>query len=297
VPQFYLRYFATESSRRTDQPQVWIFSKDDAGGDEKLTHVRNVCGKRYLYSPMQPDGDRNWDLDAKLDDIESILGGLWPKLANGMVPLDDGPIRKGLALFVAIMHLRNPEVRKGVEHIHSLLVKLYESAPKLPDTTPAIDAIEINGEVHKVKFEGWHNYREWSKDDHDRFFAHIIQSEAIHIAKILLHKRWSIVLADADTFITSDRPVSIHHADRQVVGFDTAGGVICFPLSPTRLLIMDDLHNEPANQCYPLQKSNIGGFNNLIWRGGSRFMITGRSVPEVLTELLAFEELVVGADK
>jgi hypothetical protein len=58
VPQFYLRYFATPNTRHSDEPQVWIFSKDPGDGDETLTNIRNVCGKRYLYSPIQPRGDR-----------------------------------------------------------------------------------------------------------------------------------------------------------------------------------------------------------------------------------------------
>lgn len=63
VPQFYLRCFATPESRGTKTPQVWIFSKHDEDGDERLTHVRNVCGRRYLYTPVDTDGQRKWDLD------------------------------------------------------------------------------------------------------------------------------------------------------------------------------------------------------------------------------------------
>lgn len=293
MPQFYLRYFATDETRDTRQPQVWIFSRDEADGEEKLTHVRNVCGKRYLYSPVQLDGLRNWDLDEKLDDVESVLSSLWPQLASDMVRLDDGAIRKGLALFVAIMHLRNPHVRKGVERIHSQLVQLYESVPNLDDGRTTI-AVEIGGRKYTLAPEGRHQYRAWSKDDHDRFFAYIVQSEAVHIAEILLLKRWSVVFANVDTFITSDRPVSIQHPDQNTAGFATSGALIFFPLSPKRLLIMDDLHNEPPNQYYPLQEVNAGGFNLAIWRGGSRFMITGRPVHEVLSELVQFEAWISG---
>jgi uncharacterized protein DUF4238 len=66
VPQFYLRYFATKETRDSDQPQVWIFSKDHTDSDETLTNVRNVCGKRYLYSPVQPTGNElgTWTNDS-----------------------------------------------------------------------------------------------------------------------------------------------------------------------------------------------------------------------------------------
>lgn len=290
VPQFYLRYFATSETRDSDQPQVWIFSRDPADGDEVLTNVRNVCGKRYLYSPVEADGNRSWELDRQLDGLESTLGAVWPALAEGNASLEDAALRKGLALFVAVMHLRNPEVRRAVEVIHHQLIELYESGPRLSDGTPALESMEINGQVHQVKLDGWQDYRSWGKSDHDRFFVHVVQSEAIHIAEMLLAKRWSIVCAETDTFITTDKPVAVQHQSRPKAGFGTAGTIVTFPLGPRRLLVMDDMHQEPANQHYPLKHSNAGAFNLSLWRNGSRFMITGRPVPDVLNELLAFND-------
>jgi hypothetical protein len=67
-----------------------------------------------------------------------------------------------------------------------------------------------------------------------------------------------------DTFITSDRPVSIHHPDRQTAGFGTADGMIFFPLSPTRLLIMDDRR-------MPSSKMTISAKRGVTFRQCSRF--------------------------
>lgn len=285
VPQFYLRHFATPSSRNTNSPQVWIFSKEPADGDEKLTHVRNVCGKRYLYSPMQTDGERSWALDERLDHLESLLGAVWPELAEGFAPLDDEAWRKGIALFVAVMHLRNPEVRHTVEEIHRQLVSFYQSGPLLADGTPNVNSFEFKGRVLDVDLTGWHEYRRWTKHDHDRFFAHFVQAEATHFAKLLLPKRWSVVFSELDAFITTDKPVAIQHQSRQTFGFGTSGSIVTFPLSPRRLLVMDDMHTEPSNQYYPLSEPHAGALNYSVWRGASRFLITGRSVEEVLAEI------------
>jgi hypothetical protein len=133
VPQFYLRYFATMATRNKDCPQVWIFSKDPADGDEKLTNIRNVCGKRYLYAPVQVNGERDWSLDKRLDDLESSLGQVWSELAEDYVDFSDPELRKGLAQFIAVMYLRNPETRIEVEQLHSELVAFFENAPKCPD--------------------------------------------------------------------------------------------------------------------------------------------------------------------
>lgn len=285
VPQFYLRYYATSESRTSKQPKVWIFSKDEGDGDEKLTSVRNVCGQRYLYSPMLETGDRDWALDDLLNELESGLGSIWPALVERYVALDDPHVRKAVALFVAATHLRNPDVRAQVERMHSTLVKIYEGAPMLADGTPDIEGIEINGKCHPVSTDGWHRYRTWGKDDHDRFFADIVRSEAIRTAQHLMEKRWSVVFAQEDTFITTDKPVGLQHDGQEKFGMQTEGTIVTFPLSPRRLLVLDDLHAEPANQYYPLADGAGAAFNLTIWRSARRFLITGRSVPEVLEEM------------
>lgn len=289
VPQFYLRYYATPESRTSKQPKVWIFSKDEGDGDEKLTSVRNVCGQRYLYSPMLETGGRDWALDDLLNELESGLGSIWPALVERYIALDDPHVRRAVALFVAVTHLRNPDVRAQVEQMHSTLVKIYEDGPMLADGTPDIAGIEINGKYHPVSTNGWHQYRTWGKDDHDRFFVDIVRSEAIRTAQHLMEKRWSVVLAEEDTFITTDKPVGLQHEAREKFGIQTEGTIVTFPLSPRRLLVLDDLHAEPANQYYPLAEGAGAAFNFTIWRSARRFLITGRSVPVVLEEMLSLD--------
>ncbi len=212
---------------------------------------------------------------------------VWPDLAEDYVNLADQPLRQGLSLFVAVMHLRNPEVRSEVEQIHRKLVDVYESAPKLPDGTPNIDAIEISGQPQPFEGTDWHEYRSWAKHEHDRFFANVVRSEVTRIANHLLQKRWSVVFATEETFITSDKPVAMHHQGKVRFGFATQGTIVTFPLSPTRMLVLDDMHNEPTNQYYPLKGGSGASFNFTTWRNASRFLITGRSVPDVLEEMLA----------
>lgn len=288
VPEFYLRYFATSNSRGTKRPQVWIFSKDASDGDEFPTNIRNVCGKRYLYALIEQDGSRNWELEDQLEMLEATLGQVWKELAEGFVSLDDSAIRKGVSLFVAVMHLRNPDTRRMVEMIHQKLVVFLANMPGRPDGTPALDHVEIGGRRFPVAVEGWHEFRSWGKNDHDKFFVSIVRSEAIQIAEMLMKKRWSIVCAETDVFVTSDKPVAVQHLSRDVAGFGTPEGIVTFPLGPRRLLVMDDMHDEPENRYYPLHQSNAGAFNLGIWRNGSRFMITGRPVEEVLTEICAW---------
>jgi hypothetical protein len=290
VPQFYLRYFATADTRHSDAPKVWIFSKNAEDGDEKLTSVRNVCGQRYLYSPRLASGDRDWALEDRLNNVENLLGAIWSDLATSFLDLADEHLRKALALFVAVTHMRHPATRLQLMKLHGDLVALYETGPMHPDGTPDVDSVEINGKLFELDRTGWHDFRNQGKDGHDRAFAKAVRSEAGKMAKVLLGKRWSVLCSENEAFVTSDKPVALSHLERQRFGYGTQGVIVSLPLSPTRLLVMDDRHSEPANQYYPLDSRTAGDINLTTWRAATRFLITGRPVPDVLAELVALED-------
>jgi hypothetical protein len=147
VPQFYLRYFATPETRDSKTPQAWIFSKDASDSDYAPTSVRNVCGKRYLYAPKDHKGNRNWDVDDQMGDLETVLGQIWPELATGYVNLDDVSIRKAVSLFISVMHFRHVDNLREVEKLHAQLVALYEAGPLKNDGTPAVDSFEVDGRL------------------------------------------------------------------------------------------------------------------------------------------------------
>ncbi len=218
------------------------------------------------------------------------MGRIWPAVATDFVDLSDSTLRKSLALFASTLYLRHPDMRKQVERIHSDLCALIESAPKRDDGLPAVEAIKLNGRAHPVDVRDWPSYKASTKDDHDRAFARTVRAEATQLAEIFLRKRWSVLLADEEVFITSDKPVSMHHEHRETYGFDTEGTLVAFPLSPTRVLLLDDLIEEPANQYYPLANGNPAPVNMMIWRGAARFLITGRPVTDVLEEFNALAD-------
>ncbi len=286
VPQFYLKCFSTPETRKTKNPKAWIFSKNSEDGGPSLTNIRNICAKRYLYSPISADGQRDWELESKLNGLESLLASIWPSIAEGFIDLQNESIRKSIALFVSVMHLRHPDGLKEATELHHHLVQIIKEAPKKVDGTPEISFVQVNGESHEFDTSDFQDYYDWSGNDHHRFFVSTIHSEAKFLAKILLKKRWSVIFSDTPVFVTSDRPVEKQHQTKKTFGFGTEGTIISFPLSPTRLLIMDDKHGEPASQYYPLKNNDDAGpFNLLIWRNGSRFMISPRNIDEVLAEI------------
>jgi len=285
VPQFYLRGFATPETRCAKEAQVWILSRRDSDGIEQLTNVRNVCAKRYLYAPKDRSGERSWESDDRLKCIETLLAPMWRAVSEDFIALDDDSFRKALALFAASMTLRHPDRIEEVSVLHSKIVEQFDSAPKHSDGTPAVNSLLHRGKEHRLNTSGWNEYKTWGKNDHHRFFANSISTQTGNLAKLLLQKRWSVIFSETDQFVTSDRPVAIQNHSARSFGFETPGTIVFFPLSPRRMLAMDDTHEEPANQYYPMNPNSIGAFNYGTWHTTARFLITGRSIKEVLEEM------------
>lgn len=289
IPRFYLRAFATADCAGPRNPKVWIFSKHEIGGDPVLTNIRNVCARRYLYSPKQSDGQRDWNLELKLGELESTLAGIWPAASADFLDLGDPSVRKALALFVAVTWLRHPDKLTLVARMHGDLVTIFESAPKDGAGNPHVIAV-VKGEEHRIDTSGWEQYRQWDNDDHHRFFADQLEREATHLAEFLLSKRWSVVFAESPLFITSDKPVAKVHQKRETFGFGTRGTIVSFPLSPSRVLLMDDNHAEPAHQYYPLLAGDPAALNFTTMRNAETFIISPRPVDDVLREIVQYAD-------
>jgi len=244
VPQFYLRYFSTPETKDRKYPQVWIFSKDRKAGEPKLTSIRKICATSNLYSPLSDSGDRDYSVEKTIGNLEYLVSQIWPILASDFVDFErNTSVKKGVSLFLAIMYLRHPSVNRQGEYIHGQMVEWYDKLPKDHLGRPCIKEIEMNNEVRKVDISDWFNYKNWKKNDHHKFFTDSIKSQAIFLAEIFLKKRWSVIFSKDPVFITSDKPLSKHHESRETFGFATEGTFINFPLSPTRLLVMDDKYN------------------------------------------------------
>jgi len=286
VPRFYLRFFATPDTAEADDAQAWILSKD--AGDPILTNIKNIAARRYLYSPKDEQGIRHSKTESKLADCEGLLKKIWPLLASDFVDLKgDESTRKALALFISLLHLRHPKRLEDTERIHRQITEHFDSFPKDQNGNPDITEIEHKGVVVPFNVSDWHKYRRASPEDIKKMFVSSINQNAIHLAGILMQKRWSVVFSDQPVFITTDAPVTMLNPHRERFGFASPGTLVSFPLSPTRVLMMDDRHDQPAGQYYPLAETGPGIPNMLAWRNSERFMISSRHPDAVCAEILA----------
>jgi hypothetical protein len=287
VPRFYLKEFATPETKGTSKPQVWISSNKE--NVPAKVNVNDIAVKKYLYSPFTEDNERCWYTEDKLAGLESVISTVWPTIANDYVDLNQESIRKSIALFVATMILRHPKNLNDYKDIQSKLIAFYDNGPKDELGRPALKSVEINGEVREIDTSDWEKYSNPTDNDYMKFFTEIITTEATKIAKILMKKRWSIVFSEHPVFITTDCPVITFNQEKEIFGLDTKGTFINFPLSPTRVLVMDDKYDEPHSQYYPLNSHGPGPANFMAWQGAFNFMITGRPPNEVFREMQDYE--------
>lgn len=274
VTQAYLRAFAADSGRRE---KIWRFGK--TAGDPELKPIDNVAVRFYLYAPVAADGTRDYSFEQKLAQLERWFGHpLWFKVCNEMVPLQWEPLRKMISLLIAVMFLRNPEQFERTKSMHRQIVDAYTRLPELPA------AIERKGKVFKLDTRKWPEYRDASEDDLKRHWLSEISS-AGWLAERFLRMRWAVVFSDTPVFITTDDPVTIVHPSMRFRGLDNPETMVYFPLSPTRMLIMDNRHSEPDSNYYPL-KADPGSFNLSLWDNATEHMFSHRHPDVVCAEML-----------
>ena len=285
VPFSYLKNFAIPETKYHKEPKGWIFSKNQ--GDPKPVPIRSFARKKFLYSPIDKQGNRSWETEDKLHGLESLMGRIWRAFDKGLVDfVGNKSLQKGLSLYIATLYLRHPSNIPLIKNIHSQLTEFYETLPKDKRGNPLIGEIVYGGKEVDFDNSGYQVYKSADENAFQHMFVDYINSHAIECAEILLEKRWSIIFSEKPVFITTDSPVVVENLNRERFGLKTQGTIITFPINPSRLLILDDLKNEPNGRYYPLGDHGPGPMNLSLWRGAKENMLSHRHTDEVLKEML-----------
>ena len=283
VSRFYLEHFAIPHTKKAYNPQVWAFSK--TAGEPIKVGIRDFLAKNYLYSPINKQGQRDWSLENELAGLEDIISRRWDALANRYINLENEvTLRRILALFIATLHVRHPRQINILGSIHTKLVNYLDSIPKDASGNPAVHSIIDGKQEHLIDNTTYNDLKEQAPQE---VFVSLIRPLSLSIVEVLMKKRWSIGYSAEPRFITSDNPVALLHPDRKNYGFDTKGTLIMFPLSPTRILLIDDKHDEPNYQYYPFDADAVTRTNYLTWYNSDSFMVSHRNTDEVCLEILA----------
>lgn len=271
VPQFYLRHFSAPPKNVGSEAQIWMFSRLDGDRDAHLVGIKNVAVERHLYSPVREDGSRNFEIEKRLAKLEGLMSLRWNDIASRYIDLaKDVTLKKVLALFMAVQMLRTKKALSDSLELHDTMVTLFDSLPKNNDGNPKM---ELLAEPYsKTDPASWSEFKNPTSERLQQSFAEQIFPVGFDLVDHLLAKRWSIVAAKESVFMTSDCPVVMNHPYKEKFGIRTKRTMITFPLSPTRMLLLDDDLSRPPNRYWKLKPGGQHWFNLMTWVKCDRFV-------------------------
>ncbi|MFT7005362.1 MAG: hypothetical protein ACJAWW_002736 [Sulfurimonas sp.] len=228
---------------------------------------------RYLYSPKDTNNIRDSYMEDKLGKIENFLSAtIWKDFANGFIDFNHIQTKRIIALFISLLILRNKSNLEKNENIKNFIVKdILKHNP--PNNTKCAFIIkekeypfDINDEINIIENE--------TKYDKSIFFIENIDIYSKKYMEILLQKQWYIIYSEDKKFITSDKPVI------STLGLQTEGTVIIFPISPTRMLIMDDIGKD--SQYNVSDEESYYYFNSIIFSKAYQYVISNKDFSSMI---------------
>ena len=288
VPRFYLKQFAILETKDSKIPQIWTFSKKHHDPKEPaLTSIIDVASNRYMYSPLDEQGNRDFSTEKKLADLEGLVSRIWPDICYDSLAFSDS-VRKIIGLFLATIMLRDQKSFSIAEKTHSKLRLFFDSLPKDNHGVPQINKFDYKGKKYDIHLSDWQSFKRGSDNYIRQIFVDSINENAIQVAKILLGKAWSIRTFSKPILATSDAPFVMCNTTKETYGIGTEGTNVFFPLTPYRALEIGG--NGKDNVCYPMVDKYAHLINYLLWTNDCRFIYSHRNTDEVLLEIRNFVE-------
>lgn len=288
VPRFYLKQFAIPATKDSKIPKVWTFSKNHRDPKEPaLISITDAASSRYMYSPINKQGHRDFSTEQKLADIEGIVSKIWPDICHGSMAFS-GSVRKIVSLFLATTMLRDQKSFNLAKYTHNKMRSIIDSFPKNDLGIPQINKFVYKGKEYSLDLSDWQNPKYNSDNYFRQFFVDTINENAIHFAKILLDRTWSIWTFSNSILATSDAPFIMCNTIKEPYGIETKGTVVFFPLTPYRALEIGGKGKD--NAYYPMPDMYAHLINYLLWTNDCRFLYSHRNTDEVLLEIHNFVE-------
>ena len=206
VPRFYLEQFAIMETRGSKIPKVWSFSKEHHDPKEPVkVSILDAASSRYMYSPIDGQGNRDFSTEKKLARLEGLVAQIWPDICSDSIAFS-GSVRKIMGLFLATIMLRDQKSLNTIKKIHNKLHLFFDRLPKDDLGKPQIKKLFYKGKEFDVDLSDWQNFKNGSDNYIKQIFVNTVNKDVMQIAKILLDKAWSIRIFSKPILATSDVP-------------------------------------------------------------------------------------------
>jgi len=288
VPRFYLKQFAVPETKDSKIPKVWAFSKEHRDPKEPaLISIKDAASSRFMYSPLDDQGKRNFITERKLADLEGLISKRWIDICYGFSAFS-GSVRKIISLFLATIMLRDQKSFNIIKRTHDNFRSFLDSLPKDDLGIPRVNKFIHKGKEYDIDLSDWQDIKHGSYNHVRQIFVDVINEGAIHFAKILLGKTWSIRIFSKQILATSDAPFIMCNTTKEKYGIGTKGTMVFFPLTPYRALEIGGKGKDSV--CYPMSDEYAHLINYLLWTNDCRFIYSHRNTDEVLLEIHNFVE-------
>lgn len=258
VPRFYLKHFATPDTRDTPNPKVCVIDKKGNIPEPRLTSTKEICGQRYLYTPKNPDGNRDWSFEGFLGELEHSAAGYWEALAQGQLNLLEPNTRTRVAEFLAALHLRNKlvfDLTKSIMRNRDALFGGPQSTERPKHLSPLEEAPDPANPA--------------------RFFVQSSRNNIPRITKTIASYDWLILRSKSDVLLTSDIPFAFINSNHRRTGPGSKNAEAIFPVTPRTLLYMKDNGGKSDVKCANVGSDHLRRTNKLIYYFADRFIIAG----------------------
>jgi hypothetical protein len=278
LPQFYLREFAIPGFTRKQDAEIWVTDLDSESCSIK--RIQDVAQEAHFYSFVDAKGKPSRRIDDKLTDLEDRASRAFRIIARGSADLNQSiAMKQLLSLFLATILLRTPDQQQKTIEQHQRLRDIFDAAPKSSSGRPLVDYV----------FQGalWvpldtSNYFEWNSDDEEtlkRLFAEHIEVLGRPLANRLFSKRWVVFHTNQPVFFTSDAPLIKIDDQGAQCGIDSPNAMLFFPISPSRLLYMEDRQQGDIDGFCKMSFDRANDCNVVIGKNARRFLFSQTDLP------------------
>ncbi len=242
IPQFFQRRFATEEDQLLVVPIV--------GGLRRLTHVTNIAVMSDLYTSVDVDVGETVAVETLLAEVDGLAAGVLPRLSWGF-PFPPTELDRGnLAMWLALLHVRDPHTRRTMEAMTEHLLKLDLSLAANPDV--ARDRIRANldreptdEEVEEAVHAATH-LDEFEIGPHQNDLIKLMLDSALAMVPHLAQRLYLVMRFPEPSLLFCDRPlVLFQRSENQQPGRGLGiidADEILLPIDRSTVLI---LHNDP----------------------------------------------------
>jgi hypothetical protein len=283
VPQFYLKHFSNNPSKGVFVSNL-LFK--ETGEIKYGISTRDICVKDHLYSPTI-NGNKDYSLENDLGVLEGSFSEIWRILARANVNYSESPFKRGLALFISNLILRSHDSFIEQTILRKNLIENISKLPKDKNGFPMVTSIEINGVLHTLDINTWPDFLHASIDDEKIEYGKNIRDMNADIIEDLYKKRWEMKVTNTDCFITTDNPITMTNSSKKIYGYNTPGTTIFFPITPRKLLIIDDRNDLSTNEYKLIDRTIADQINYILMMNAKKYMITNLDPDEVFQRIEA----------